>query len=257
MVDDSTLPDDIRVFAEQADGPVVETSDIVISYPALERRALPGKAPLANTISVHLHQFLRQNGVSTHFSDRSGSLAQAVFETVQLPFDLVVRNRASGDLVSEFGLAQGHQLMPPLVEFFVRPDSLDKRPTRVSENHLLAFNLIDPEDMGGVVDTALRINDLLVGAFFGIGVRLDDVRMEFGSHFIAENPLPVIMLVSELSPDVMSLQDMRSGDPLDHRLAFDGSGDGLRGYREIMRRFDLDSAGAVLERQTDSQPPKN
>lgn len=250
MAEDQTLPEDIRLFTAQADGPVVETTDTVISYPALERRALPGKAPLATAISVHFHQFLRQNGITTHFADRAGSRAQAVFETVQLPFDLVVRNFAAGDLVSDFGLEQGHPLIPPLVEFFVRPDSLDKRPTRVSENHLLAFNLIDPEDITGVVDTALRINDLLIGAFFGIGVRLDDIRMEFGAHFIAEDTIPVIMLVSELSPDVMSLQDMRSGDPLDHRLAFGGAGDGLRGYSEIMRRFDLDSAAALLERQT-------
>lgn len=250
MADDQTSSEDIRVFTTRPDGPTVESSDMVVSFPALERRALPGKAPLANTISVHLHQFLRQNGISTHFAARSGPQAQAVFETVQLPFDLMVRNVATGDLVSEFGLQDGHQLIPPLVEFFVRPDSLDKRPTRVSENHLLAFNLIDPEDIGGVVDMALRINDLLTGVFFGIGVRLDDIRMEFGAHFIEESPVPVIMLVSELSPDVMCLQDMRSSDTLDHRLAFEGAGDGLKGYSEIMRRFDLDSASAVLERQT-------
>ncbi|WP_366942707.1 phosphoribosylaminoimidazolesuccinocarboxamide synthase [uncultured Roseobacter sp.] len=249
IADDQTLPEDIRIFTTTPDGPTVETSDMVVSYPGLERRALPGKAPLANTISVHLHQFLRQNGISTHFAARSGPQAQAVFETVQLPFDLMVRNLATGDLVSEFGLQQGHQLIPPLVEFFVRPDSLDKRPTRVSENHLLAFNLIDPEDIGGVVDLALRINDLLTGAFFGIGVQLEDIRMEFGAHFIEGSPLPVIMLVSELSPDVICLQDMDSGDILDHRIAFVGSGDGLRGYSEIMRRFHLDSASAVLERQ--------
>ncbi|MCV3273668.1 phosphoribosylaminoimidazolesuccinocarboxamide synthase [Roseobacter sinensis] len=249
MPDDQIELDDIRVFSAQADGPVVETSDQVVSYPALERRTLPGKAPIATAISVHLHQFLRQNGINTHFAGRGGPATQAVFETVQLPFDLRACNCATGDLVSEFGLNQGHQLMPPLVEFFVRPDSAGKRPTRVSESHLLAFNLIDPEDIGGVVDLALRINDLLTGAFFGIGVQVENIRMEFGVHYASDSPLPMIMLVSELSPDVMCLRDMRGGDLLDHRLAFEGGGDGLRGYNEILRRFDLDSASAVLARQ--------
>ncbi|WP_299675829.1 phosphoribosylaminoimidazolesuccinocarboxamide synthase [uncultured Roseobacter sp.] len=249
MDDEQMTHEDIRVFKMTADGPIVETSDGVIKYPSLEMRTLPGKAALATAISVHLHEFLRQNGVNTHFADRKGTHAQLVFETVQLPFDLLLRNTARGDLVSDFGLAEGHRLIPPLVEFFVRPDSRNKTPTRVSESHLLAFDLIDPEDIGVVVDMALRINDLLTGAFFGIGVRLDDVRMEFGAHFVEGGPVPVIMLVSELSPDVMCLQDQHSGDPLDHRLAFAGAGDGLRGYTEIMRRFDLDSASAVLARQ--------
>ncbi|MGZ2259413.1 phosphoribosylaminoimidazolesuccinocarboxamide synthase [Roseobacter sp. A03A-229] len=249
MPDDQAMLEDIRLFVTAEDGPMVETSDMALSYPALERRSLPGKAPLATAISVHLHDFLRQNGINTHFAARGGPTAQAVFETVQLPFDLRVRNFACGDLVEDFGLEAGHPFVPPLVEFFVRPDSRDKRPTRVSESHLLAFNLIDPEDVGGVVDMALRINDLLTGVFFGIGVRLDDIRMEFGAHFVDGSPVPVIMLVSELSPDVMCLQDLRTGDLLDHRLAFAGTGDGLRGYSEIMRRFDLDSAEAVLARQ--------
>jgi len=198
---------------------------------------------------MHLHEFINNMGVQTHYVERAGKQELAVFETEQLPFGLVIRNTAAGDLVSDFGLEKGMRFPEHLVEFFVRPDSLDKTPVRVSESHLLAFDIIGPEELDIVNDIALRTNDLLAGAFFGIGVQLVDIRMEFGIHFVDEEE-PVIMLVSEISPDVATLWDIKTGKSLDYTQAFENAGDGLTGYKEIVRRFDLDSAKSVLKRQS-------
>lgn len=249
MTNDNILHNDIRVFKSKPDGPVVEISNTALTYPALERKTVPGKAPLANNVSIHLHEFLKQQGVESHFAERAGKQEQAVFETEQLPFDLLIRNLAAGDFASDFGLEKGHRFPEPLVEFFVRPDSLGKKPTRVSESHLLAFDLIDPEDLDIVNEASLRINDLLTGVFFGVGVRLVDIRMEFGAHFPNEDNPPVVMLSSELSPDTMTLWDIKTERSLDSNVAFASEGDGLAGYKEIVRRFDLDSASATLKRQ--------
>lgn len=249
MSNANILHNDIRVFKSKPDGPVVEISNTALTFPALERKTVPGKAPLANNISIYLHEFLQQQGVESHFAERAGKQEQTVFETEQLPFDLLIRNLASGDFASDFGLEKGHRFPEPLVEFFVRPDSLDKKPTRVSESHLLAFDLIDPEDLDIVNEASLRINDLLTGVFFGVGVRLVDIRMEFGAHFPNEDSPPVIMLSSELSPDTMTLWDIKTEHSLDSNVAFASEGDGLAGYKEIVRRFDLDSASATLKRQ--------
>ena len=253
MPNENILHNDIRLFKSKPDGPVVEISNTAMTFPALDMRTVPGKAPLANNISIHLHEFLKQQGVDTHLAERAGKQEQAIFETEHLPFDLMLRNLAAGDLTTNFGLEKGHRFAEPLVEFFVRPDSLDKKPTRVSEPHLLAFELIDPDDLDLVNDVALRVNDLLTGVFFGIGVQLVDIRMEFGAHFSDDSEIPAIMLVSELSPDVMTLWDIKTGKPLDSSLAFSGEGDGLSGYKEITRRFDLDSAAATLKRQSGSK----
>ncbi|WP_298985329.1 phosphoribosylaminoimidazolesuccinocarboxamide synthase [uncultured Roseibium sp.] len=249
MPNDNTLLEDIRIFKNLAEGPVVEVSDIALTYPALEMKSIPGKAALANTISIHLHEFVRDQGIETHYASRAGKQEQAVYETEQLPFDLVVRNLAASDLVSDFGLEPNYRFPEPLLEFFVRPDRLGKKPTRVSVSHLTAFDLVAPEEINVINDIALRLNDLLTGVFFGIGVQLVDIRMEFGARFDEEDGDPVIMLVSELNPDVMTLQDIRSGKALDSSLAFQGEGTGLEGYKEIARRFKLDSAAAALKRQ--------
>lgn len=249
MPTENLLHTDIRVFKSKPDGPIVEITNTVATFPDLERRTVPGKAPIANNISIHLHQFLKDQGVQTHFAERAGKQEQAVFETEQLPFDVVIRNMASGDLVTSFGLEKAQRFPEPLVEFFVRPDALDKKPTRVSEAHLLAFDLIEPEDLDIVNDAALRINDLLTGVFFGIGVHMADLRLEFGAHFFDEDADPDILLVSELSPDTMTLWDIKTGKPLDTSSAFTGEGDGLIGFKEVARRFNLDSAAETLKRQ--------
>lgn len=253
MSNENILHKDIRTIKSKADGPVIEITNTVMTFPSLERRTVPGKAPLANNISIHLHEFLKQQGVETHFAERAGKQEQAVFETEQLGFDLVIRNIVAGDLVTDFGLKKEARFPEPLMEFFVRPDAMENKPTRVSEPHLIAFEIVDPEDLDIVSETALRINDLLTGVFFGIGVHLVDIRMEFGAFFVEEQDDPIIMLTSELSPDTMTLWDIKTGKPLDSSLAFDGEGDGLRGYKDIVRRFDLDSAQATLKRQQASK----
>lgn len=249
MVSDNILHKDIRVFKTKSDGPVVEVSNTVLSFPSLERKTLPGKAPLANDISIHLHEFLKEQGVDTHFAERFSKQEQAVFETEQIQFEILLRNQVAGDLVDNFGLERGHRFPEPLVEYFVRPDAIDKKPTRVSESHLLAFDIIASEDLEIVNDVALRVNDLLTGVFFGVGVNLVDIRMEFGAYFTSEENDPEIMLVSELSPDTLTLWDIKSGKALDSSLVFNDVENALLGFKEIHRRFELNTAKASLARQ--------
>ncbi len=250
MANSNILHNDIRIFKSDAKGPIVEISNTVITFPELDRRTVPGKAPLAANISMHLHEFVKNMGVDTHFAERAGRQELAVFDTEHLPFDMLVRNAAAGDMVSLFGLEKGMRFAEPLVEFFVRPDSQDKKPVRVSESHLLAFQVIDPEDLEQVTDIAHRLNDLLTGVFFGVGIQLIDFRLEFGVHFPNDEEEPVIMLTSELSPDMMTLWDIRSGKPVDSSLAFLDEANALVGFEEIMRRFGLNSTSAKLQRQS-------
>lgn len=250
LTDENNLHSDIRAFSKQND--FVEISNVAVFFPSMEKKVVPEKAPLANNISIHLHQFLQQQGVDTHLRMRFERTQQSVVRTEQLKFDIRICNLPPDDLIKEFGIKEEEtreRFPEPLVEFFMRPDS-DGKPRRVSDAHLLAFDAIDEEDLETVNETALRINDLLTGVFFGIGVQLIDIRMEFGVTFLDEDDEePVVFLISELSPDTMTLWDIKEEKRLDSSLAFT-SEDGLAGYKEIARRFDLDSARATLARQS-------
>ena len=132
---------------------------------------------------------------------------------------MVVRNVAASKRVGNFGLKKGYRFLNPLAEFFVRPDRKRTEIKTIVENHLLAFNLSDPEDLEIVDESVHRVNDLLTGAFFGIGVDVVNLRMEYGAHFVGDNCRPVIMLSSELGPDTMTLWDINTGKVLDAYLA--------------------------------------
>lgn len=246
MSADDPQPDDIRSFVKDPDGVTVEITDLVLTFPELARKSLPGKAALANTISLHLHRFVQSQGIMTHFAERVDRTRQLVFETQPMTFEVVLRNCVSGDLETDFGMEPDQRLIPPLIEFFVRPANLGQKPTRVSDQHLQAFGITDLATVTLAVDMALRVNDLLTGAFFGINVKLFDLRLGFGLHFHAEDAPPVLLLTSELSPDVMTLRDLHTGDSLDYSRAFSSDGEPQLGYQEIMRRFGLDSVKTTL-----------
>lgn len=244
MTSNTSLHDDIRVFISSPDGEMVETTNTAILYPSLKRRTVPGKAQLASTISAHLHQFMQEMDVLTHFKSVGSPGRNKVLKTEQLPFEFLLWNVAAGGLVEEFGIENNLRFPEALVEYYVRPESNEKQPVRVSKEHLLAFDIVAHDELELVDGVAHRLNDLLSGVFFGIGVQLVQFRAEFG--ILDSEDEPMLMLTSELSPDTMLLRDIKTGIALDHTVAFTDSGDAISGYKEISRRFGLDSAAVLL-----------
>ena len=76
----------------------------------------------------------------------------------------------------------------------------------ITEEHITAFGWAAPRDLDDIVPMALRINDFLSGLFLGIGLRLVDVRLEFGRLW--EDEQMRIVLADEISPDNCRLWDL-------------------------------------------------
>lgn len=237
-----------RVFHSTDEGLIIEITDEVQLYRSTNSKTVPGKAALANDISIYLHDFLRSHGIATHLIERAGLVEQSVVETSPILFDVLISNVVTDDLVADFGLETGVRFANSLVELFLRPEHLNGEPVRISESHVLAFGLIDGAGLDLLLRQAMRINDLLCGLFFGIGVELEATRLEFGVNEHSDQGDPVLTLTSELSPDTLHLRDIVKRVTLDSRRAFDNDGSELSGYQEIVRRLDLDSAKALLSR---------
>ena len=69
---------------------------------------------------------------------------------------------------------------------------------------------------------------------------LIDIRLEFGLSITVEEDVPEVLLVSELSPDTMTLWDIKTEKSLDSSLAFSNDEDGLFGFKEIAKRLGLE-----------------
>ena len=84
---------------------------------------------------------------------------------------------------------------------------------------------------------SLRVNDFLSGLFLGVGIRLVDVRLEFGRLW--ENDQLRIMLADEISPDSCRLWDMKSNEILDKDRLDQGLGNVEEAYQEVARRLGI------------------
>ena len=87
-------------------------------------------------------------------------------------------------------------------------------------------------------------DSFLSGLFYGLGVRLVDLRLEFGRIWTEEDMM--IVLADEISPDSCRLWDIKTNERLDKDRFRRDLGKVGGGYQEIARRLGvLPEAGPV------------
>ena len=196
---------------------------------------IAGKGVLNNRISEHLMSKLSEIGVPTHFMRRLNMREQLVREVEIIPIQVVVRNIAAGSLARRFGMAEGTPLPRSIVEYYYK--SKDRENPLVTEEHITAFGWAAPQDLDDIVPMALRTNDFLSGLFLGIGLRLVDVRLEFGRLWEGEQMR--IVLADEISPDNCRLWDIKTNEKMDRDRFSHDLGQVEEAYQEVARRLGI------------------
>lgn len=196
---------------------------------------MEGKGVLNKRISEALFLRLQEMGVRTHFMKSLNMREQLIREAEVIALEVVVRNAAAGSLVKRLGLKEGQSLPVPLVEYYYKDDQLGD--PLVSEGHILTFQWSNPREMEYLETTALRINDYLTGLFHGLGLRLIDLKLEFGRYW--DNDEEQILLVDEISPDSCRLWDTRSGKKMDKDRFRQDLGGLMEAYEDVARRLDV------------------
>ena len=83
------------------------------------------------------------------------------------------------------------------------------------------------------------INDLLVGLFRGIGIKLVDFKIEYGIIWNKEIEKKEIVLADEISPDTCRLWDSKTEKKLDKDRFRKDLGNIIQGYQEVARRLGI------------------
>jgi hypothetical protein len=91
----------------------------------------------------------------------------------------------------------------------------------------------------------LRINDVLSGLFYGHGIRLIDLKLEFGRFY--EGEAEIIVLADEISPDTCRLWDVNTNDKMDKDRFRRDLGGTEEAYREVARRLGVLPSMNVVE----------
>ena len=100
-----------------------------------------------------------------------------------------------------------------------------------------------------MIDTiSLRINDILIGLFRGVGIKLVDFKIEYGKIWDKEKEKNEIVLADEISPDTCRLWDIKTEKKLDKDRFRKDLGNVIQGYHEIARRLGIMQKRVILKK---------
>ena len=201
-----------------------------------KKSTVEGKGVLNNRISEHIFNNLNQIGVKTHLIKRLNMREQLVYLVEIMPVEFIVRNIATGSLTKRLGIPDGTVLSKPLIEYSYKNDDLGD--PLVAKEHILEFKWVKSEsDLQTINDLCFRINDFLQGMFRGVGIKLVDFKLEFGTANI--DGLHSIILADEISPDTCRLWDVISEKKLDKDRFRKDLGNIVQAYQEVARRLGI------------------
>ena len=121
-------------------------------------------------------------------------------------------------------------LREPVLEYCYKDDALGD--PMVNEYHIAAMGWADDDTMEKIAYYALRINDLLLAYFKGIGVDLIDFKLEFGKTSDG-----TLVLADEISPDTCRFWDSKTHEKLDKDRFRRDLGGVEDAYQEMRRRL--------------------
>lgn len=209
-----------------------------------KKATVAGKGVLNNRISAHLMTKLEAIGIPTHFIKSVNMREQLVRQLDMIPLEVVVRNIAAGSIAKRFGIKEGTVLPRPVVEFYYKKDELND--PMVSEDHIIAFNWLDPYELEEIIAMSWRVNDYLNGLFSGIGIRLVDFKLEYGRLWGEHGEL-YLLLADEISPDNCRLWDAATNEKMDKDRFRQDLGGVIEAYQNVAERLGLVPKGGIIE----------
>ena len=211
--------------------------DDATAFNNLKKAKVEGKGVLNNRISEYILTNLSQCGIKTHFIKRINMREQLIKKAEIFPIEFIVRNIATGSLTKRLDITEGTVLDKPLLEYCYKKDELQD--PLVSKEHIYTFGWATEEEIKKINILSLRINDILMGLFRGIGIKLVDFKIEYGKAWNKDIEKKEIVLADEISPDTCRLWDMKTEKKLDKDRFRKDLGNVIQGYQDVARRLGI------------------
>lgn len=202
--------------------------DDATAFNAQKKGVIDQKGVMNNRIASKIFEYLMGQGIETHFVKNLNDREMLVKRVSIVPLEIIVRNRAAGSMCRLLGLAEGHVLACPTLEFCYKNDSLGD--PQVNEYHIRALKLATDQEIQHITEQAFHINELLKKYFLGLNIELIDFKIEFGR---IQNR---IILADEISPDTCRLWEVGTGNKLDKDRFRRDLGNIEEAYQEVLRR---------------------
>ena len=221
------------IYAKTANQVVATYKDDATAFNNLKKGQIKNKGRINNTISSYLFELLNHCDVPTHFIKKIDKNSQLLQKVDIIPIEVLVRNFFAGSLSKKFGIKEGTKLPDTLIEYCLKSDKLGD--PHISTEHILNLGLCDLENLELIEEYSLRVNDIIRGVFYTIGINLIDFKLEFG---ICKKTKELV-LADEISPDTCRLWDIKSNKKLDKDRFRRDLGNVEEAYLEVLTRLGL------------------
>lgn len=220
-----------KVFkTDEADTYIIEYKDDATAFNAKKKGTIKGKGVVNNKMSAVIFELLKEKGIPTHFIGLLSDSQQAVKAVEIIPLEVIVRNVAAGSFSKRLGIAEGTELNNTILELCYKNDAYGD--PLINEYHATAINLATAQEIETIKKMAFQINDILQEFFLQHGMRLIDVKFEFG-RFHGQ-----VILADEVSPDTCRLWEIGTDRKMDKDRFRRDMGDIEETYREVLRRIE-------------------
>ncbi|MEB5783312.1 phosphoribosylaminoimidazolesuccinocarboxamide synthase [Staphylococcus pseudoxylosus] len=209
----------------------VEYKDEVTAGNGAKKDLIDGKGRLNNQITSRIFNYLKENGVKSHFIEQISETEQLVQSVEIIPLEVVVRNIAAGSITKRLGFDKGHEFDEPLVEFFYKNDDLND--PLITEDHIKLLHLAEDNEINTLKEAAKEVNAVLVQLMNEMNLRLVDFKIEFGRTNDGQ-----ILLADEISPDTCRIWDKDSDTNFDKDVYREDRGSIIETYQTFLNKLE-------------------
>jgi len=223
-----------RVYVKNSEEIVMEFKDEVTAGDGAFKALVPGKGVLCASISAHLLRVIEDSGIGTHFVNYDGLRSITAKKLKMVPVEVIVRNYSYGSLLKRMPLySKLEPLVPPLIEFHYKDDSLHD-PLILAED-ILRTGILSTRELNRITELSVLVNHALSKYFKSVGLRLVDIKLEYGFSSSGE-----LLLADEISGDTFRALD-ENGRHLDKEVFRKTKNVDLllKTYQELAARFGL------------------
>ncbi len=209
--------------------------DVLTAYTGVKRAVLKHKGIVCNAISSRLFSFLESNGVRTHFVEKLSDRDQICRKVDAIPLEMIVCNYVNGPLTERLGMEEGARPSDTIIDLRYNREELGE--PLINDSEAIALGIVTKEELASLYVTAHKVVSVMDGLFSGCGLKLIDIKLEFGRDASGK-----IILCDEISPDTCRIWDASNDEKLDKdRFRLD-LGDIVASYTSIAMKL-----GALTE----------
>lgn len=209
----------------------VEYKDEVTAGNGAKKDHIEGKGRLNNQITSRIFDYIKKEGIGSHFIEQISETEQLVEAVEIIPLEVVVRNIAAGSITKRLGFDKGHVFETPLVEFFYKNDDLND--PLITDDHIGLLNLASESEVEVLKQSAKAINAKLVQLMDEMGLRLVDFKIEFGRTQDGR-----VILADEISPDTCRIWDKNSDTNFDKDVYREDTGSIIETYQTFLNKLE-------------------